>query len=150
MPDEAPGPSIFAKIRKVLINREVMTYLVFGVLTTAINLAVYFGIRSYMDWTIANAIAWIVAVEFAFLTNRRIVFRSRGNHLREMLQFYLSRLVTLGMEYAALFTMNVWIGMDDRISKLVAGVFVVIGNYLLSKWIVFSRRAAPPPPSEAG
>ena len=149
MPDVAPAASFFAKIKKILLNREVMTYLIFGVLTTAINLAVYFSIRSYMDWAIANAIAWIAAVEFAFLTNRRIVFRSRGNHLREMLQFYMSRLVTLAMEYAVLFVMNVWVGVDDRISKLVAGVLVVVGNYLLSKWIVFSHRGNTGSSSEA-
>ena len=140
MPGVDPAPSIFTRIRSVLINREVMTYLVFGVLTTAINFAVYYGLRPYMDWTIANGIAWIVAVEFAFLTNRTIVFRSKGNHFREMPKFYLSRLVTLGMEYAALFIMIDWIGMDDGLSKLVAGVFVVIGNYILSKLIVFAHR----------
>ncbi len=139
MPGVAPAPALFVKIKKLLLNREVMTYLVFGVLTTALNYAVYLGLRRFMPWTAANGIAWVVAVEFAFLTNRAIVFRSKGNYLGEMIQFYLSRLATLGLEYATLFALIDWIGIDDRISKLIANVFVVIGNYVLSKLIVFSR-----------
>ena len=154
MPVAAPGPSddpsksrrpartmmlIVTKVKTTLLNREVMTYLVFGVLTTALNYAVYFGLRQVISWPVANVIAWLVAVEFAFVTNRAIVFRSKGAYFKEMIQFYLSRLTTLGLESLVLFLMFDLAGAPEWFTKLFANVLVVIGNYVLSKWIVFTR-----------
>ncbi len=154
MPDSTPDPLISpwtsavarvcrpvaAKIKTALLNREVATYLIFGVLTTALNYAVYFGLRLFISWPAANVVAWLVAVEFAFVTNRAIVFRSRGPYFPEMAQFYLSRLATLGLE-----SLTIWIVLDllqapEWFAKLFANVLVVVGNYILSKALVFRRK----------
>ena len=160
-PDPSAGPSksrrparalmpIVTKVKTTLLNREVMTYLVFGVLTTALNYAVYFGLRQVISWPIANGIAWLVAVEFAYVTNRAIVFRSKGPYFKEMIQFYLSRLSTLGLESLVLFLMFDLAGAPEWLTKLFANVLVVIGNYILSKWIVFTRSRKTAPSADDG
>ncbi len=147
-------PTGLMKIKATLWNREVVTYLIFGVLTTALNYGVYFALRQLISWPLANVIAWLVAVEFAFVTNRALVFRSRGHYFTEMAQFYLSRLATLGLE-----SLTLWILLDglhapEWFAKLFANFLVVIGNYVLSKLLVFRRqhqdRHRDPPPQEAG
>ncbi len=141
---------IIVKTKALLVNREVMTYLVFGVLTTALNYVVYFGLRRFISWPVANTIAWVVAVEFAFVTNRALVFRSKGNYFKEMVQFYLSRLATLGLEIVTILIVFDWLGAPEWFAKLFANVLVVIGNYVLSKLIVFSRRHKPGPADGSG
>ena len=146
-------------------TREVFFYLVFGVLTTVVNLisfAVFdfiFGgsdINRDILYAINNTVAWIVAVLFAFVTNRTIVFSSKGPFFKEMLSFFASRVVTLlvfelgTMELLVLLfeqgfglsRYSIWaIGPFDikylYIVKITNSVFVVIGNYVLSKLFVF-------------
>ena len=85
--------------------RELITYLVFGVLTTLVSLATYFVCtRFFLDATnamelqLANVFSWIISVLFAYVTNRKYVFQSRGKVGQEMAKFYLSRVGTLGMD----------------------------------------------------
>jgi putative flippase GtrA len=147
-------------------TREVFFYLVFGVLTTVVNLisfAVFdfiFGgshINRDILYAINNTVAWIVAVLFAFVTNRTIVFSSKGPFFKEMLSFFASRIVTLIVFelgtfelFKLLFENGFGLGMKSTafaigtfecpylyIVKITNSVFVVIGNYVLSKLFVF-------------
>ena len=147
-------------------TREIFLYLVFGVLTTVVNLISFtvfdsiFGGKSNINHdvllAINNTVAWILAVLFAFVTNRTLVFASKSPFFKEMLSFFASRVVTLlvfelgTMELLVLLfeqgfglsRYSIWaIGPFDfkylYIWKILNSVFVVIGNYVLSKLFVF-------------
>ena len=63
---------------KKVINKETISYVVFGVLTTVINIVVFNLCEYIMDYKVANVIAWIAAVAFAFVTNKLYVFESKS------------------------------------------------------------------------
>lgn len=122
--------------------KEQLLYLFFGVLTTMINLMTFWILVSGFNMPAlgANVIAWIVAVIFAYITNRKWVFASRQpSILKEAISFAVGRLTTLAMEELIL-----WVGIDlininILVVKIIAQVMVVIGNYVISKLIVFRK-----------
>ncbi|MFC4321763.1 GtrA family protein [Litchfieldia salsa] len=125
------------------IKKEVINYLIFGILTTAINIISFwlFNKTFGLDYRIATSLAWILSVAFAFITNKLYVFNS--NHLdkfsvmKEFTSFIFFRLLSFILD---IFTMVLLVGllqMDSLIAKLIANVFVVIFNYFASKYIVF-------------
>ena len=133
------------KVLQRLLNRETVTYLIFSVLTTAVNYVVYDGLlRLRVNYLIANVIAWIAAVLFAYFTNKHFVFESRDYRLRtvlpEMGRFAAGRLITLGIEQAILFIGVDLLGGNERVMKLCAAVIVVILNYVFSKLFIFKNR----------
>lgn len=139
------------KIKELWENKEqrneMITYVVMGLLTTIVNYAVYlvctwaFGI----DKLVANVIAWILAVVFAFVTNRKWVFKSKKNSPKEIGQefFYFvgGRLASLVIFDVALFTLMVnTFKMNDLLVKLITNVGVVIFNYFVGKFLVFKKK----------
>jgi len=126
-------------------HHEKIMYLFFGGLTTAVNYAVYFiCTRLFAQPELAaNAVAWVVAVLFAFVTNRLWVFESKrkgGAVLRELGAFAAARVLSLLLEMGILFLfVTVW-GMWDLPVKLAANVLVVVLNYFASKWIIFRKK----------
>ena len=130
---------------KKLFNRETVSYLIFGVLTTVVNYLVYYGLRHFeINYMIANAAAWVAAVLFAYFTNKHFVFESHDYSPRVMLpemgRFAAGRLITLLMEQAFLYVTVDLLGGDDRIMKLIISVAVVIVNYVLSKLFIFKNK----------
>lgn len=127
--------------------REIIMYLIVGGLTTVVSLAVYYGcVLTFLDpgdpvqLQAANIISWLVAVTFAYFTNRRYVFESESSHiLKEATSFYGSRVTTLLLDMACMFLMVSVCGISDKIAKLVVQVLVTIGNYILSKFFVFKK-----------
>ena len=96
------------KLWKFLTARETVLYLVFGVLTTVINIVIFdrFYYAVHWSWQAANAVAWVLAVLFAFLTNKLFVFESKsfraGVLWREFAGFIGARLLSLGVDYACM------------------------------------------------
>ena len=137
---------IFALLKKY---REILLYLIFGVLTTVVNyIALWLfydllGIR-VLDALGANTLAWVVSVAFAFITNKLLVFESRDTSqktlVREILSFVAARLVSLGAESAVIYTGVNLLGCNLWIVKLIASVIVVVLNYVFSKLIIFRRK----------
>ncbi len=133
-----------SKLKEKLLNRETVLYIVFGVLTTAVNYAVYYFCRFLdIDYKVANVIAWIFAVIFAFITNKLFVFESKSwkpaTALRELVLFAGARVFSLLIEEGfLLFTVEV-LHANDRIMKLIAAVFVVVINYFFSKFFIFKK-----------
>ena len=125
--------------------KEYFLYLLFGGLTTVVNYAVYIPLASWlkMDVLIANAIAWVAAVAFAYITNRKWVFESKNTGLKAILkeigEFVLGRLITLGLEELILFVFVDILGLNEIIFKLVASVVTIIVNYIFSKFIIFKK-----------
>ncbi|WP_434310976.1 GtrA family protein [Hominifimenecus sp. rT4P-3] len=131
------------KIRK-LLNPETISYLIFGVLTTLVNYVVYYPCRFIgLPYWLANVIAWIFAVAFAFVTNKLIVFKSKSFDskvlIKEIFLFAGARIFSLVCETLFLvFTVEV-LHFSDLIMKLIAAVFVVAINYIFSKRIIFHK-----------
>ena len=126
--------------------REFILYLFFGGLTTLVSIVSYAFCERVlgMDPLVANIISWILAVSFAYVTNRRWVFQSRvvGAEavIKEAAAFYSGRLVTLAMEEAILAVGIKWLGYDSIAVKIAAQVLVILANYFISKWVVFRER----------
>lgn len=127
------------------VNRETISYLIFGVLTTIINYVVYYGLRFFgVHYLVANTVAWIAAVAAAYVTNKLWVFESKSWApavvAREVVLFAAARVISLGAETAFMALTVEVLHFDDRIMKLVAEVFVVILNYVFSKLIIFKKK----------
>ena len=137
---------------KKVINKETILYLIFGVLTTLVNL----GVKYALLFTVLNAdnpfelqvsiiISWIVACLFAYITNRIWVFESKSkNIIMEMLKFFGARLVTLGMEMFIMYIFVTALGLNSDmwvvIWTIVTQILIIIGNYVLSKIFVFKNK----------
>lgn len=127
--------------------KEIINYLIVGVLTTVVSLAsYYFCVYTFLDpdqpvqLQAANIISWVAAVTFAYFTNRRFVFESKNeNRLGEAAAFYGARVATLLMDMACMFLMVTLAGMNDKIAKLAVQVIVTVANYVLSKFLVFRK-----------
>lgn len=126
-------------------NRDVLSYLIFGVLTTVVNYAVYLPVYNWLGLSaaVSNMIAWVAAVAFAFLTNKPFVFQShdwsRQVVLPELSKFVGCRVASGVMETVILFLTVDLLHWNGNIWKLVTQVLVVILNYVASKLIVFKK-----------
>lgn len=125
--------------------KELVNYIIFGVLTTLVNYIVYFLCLDLLKWNylVVNVLAWVISVLFAYVTNRIWVFESKAKGwrvLKEMVLFFASRLTSLGAETLLLFLMVDTAHFNNGFSKIVAGVVVIIINYVLSKLIVFRKK----------
>lgn len=128
-------------------HEEIVAYLIVGVLTTIVSLCTYYGcvvtiLNPQIAWQlqVANVISWIVAVTFAYITNRKYVFKStRSDWFHEAVVFYSSRLLTLFLDMVIMFGAVTLFGFNDKIAKLVVQVLVTIANYILSKVFVFAK-----------
>lgn len=126
--------------------KEILLYVFFGGLTTLVNLAVFFVFTAWivLDVLLANAIAWVAAVLFAYLTNRTWVFASRaatsGAIIREVAGFFGGRVATLLFEEAVIWLFIKQLGLHAMGIKLAAQVAIVILNYIISKLFVFRKK----------
>lgn len=126
------------------ISREVFFYLVFGVLTTVVNIVAFAILSRVLSvGTVAsNIIAWFLSVLFAYVTNRKWVFDTRGNSvLREATTFFTGRIGTGVLDTAMMFATVDLLGWNDLVMKVAVNVIVVILNYVISKFLVFRRKS---------
>ena len=124
--------------------KEVLWYGFFGVLTTLINIvSFYFLDKAGMDVYIANLLAWVLSVLFAFVTNKLFVFHSKSMQfsvfLKEMISFFFFRLLSLGIEMGGMFICLNFLSMGKMISKIFMNVIVIIANYIFSKLFVLKK-----------
>lgn len=132
---------------KALYNkyREIINYVIFGILTTIISLFTYYVLtltilntESSIELQIANIISWCVGVLFAYFTNRKYVFNSKNtSKKKEFITFTCSRLSTLFLDMIIMFIFVTILKCNDKIMKLISQILVIIGNYILSKLVVF-------------
>lgn len=126
--------------------RDVLLYLIFGGLTTLVNFFVYFPLYNLqgLSGAFSNVIAWLVAVIFAFLTNKPFVFQSYDWSVKTVLpeatKFVGCRILSGLME-----TLSIWMFVDllrwnGNWIKIIVSVMVVILNFIFSKWIVFIKK----------
>ena len=128
------------------LNKVVFSYLVFGILTTLINIVSYAILSKFfgMDYKFATIIAWMISVFFAFITNKLYVFNSKETNvslmIKEFLSFIFFRLLSLILDIGIMLMMVEWLRMDDLLAKIAANVFVVIFNFFASKYVIFTKR----------
>ena len=124
---------------------DLITYLVFGVLTTVVNYLVYLPCYNWfgLGAAVSNAIAWVVAVAFAYLTNKPFVFKSHDwsakTVIPELSKFVGSRVLSGALETVIIFVTVDLLSWNGNVMKLVTSVLVVILNYVASKLIVFKK-----------
>ena len=126
--------------------RDILTYLFFGVLTTAVNYLVYLPCYNFLGWSagLSNIVAWIVAVAFAFITNKPFVFNSHDWSWNvvwpELTKFLGCRIGSGVLETGILFLTVDFLGWDGNVMKLITAVLVIILNYIGSKFLVFKKK----------
>lgn len=126
-------------------HKSVILYLVFGALTTLVNIASYwlFAYPLSLNTLTSTILAWVLSVAFAFFTNKLIVFESRGNGTRhflyELLMFFVARLVTGALDVAIMLVFVDLLHLNDIVIKIVSNVVVIILNYVISKFVIFAK-----------
>lgn len=127
--------------------KEIVHYLIVGVLTTVVSLGVYYGlVLTVLDpgnpllLQLANILSWIAAVTFAYFMSRKFVFESHSTKMRaEAARFYMSRVGTLLLDMLIMFVTVTLLGMNDKLAKLLVQVVVTVLNYIFSKFLVFGK-----------
>ena len=130
---------------------EIVRYLFIGVLSTIVNLVTKFLLlflwldaKNELELQIAVIISWVVAVIFAYVTNRKIVFKSKNSNLiKEAKDFFLSRIITLLLEMFLMWFFINFLKLNSDIWVMFITVFVqclvIVGNYIFSKLFVFKK-----------
>lgn len=124
---------------------EMILYIVFGVLTTLINIGAFQLANGPLGWSwqAANIFAWVLAVIFAFFTNKLCVFKSKSFEAsvlwKEFAGFIGARLFSLGVDYLCMWLLIDVCGWNGLLSKVADNVIVVIINYVLSKLVIFKK-----------
>lgn len=127
-------------------NKEILSYLIFGVLTTVVNYVAYFVATKLfgINYLVANVIAWFISVVFAYVTNKFWVFENKSVEIKALIKeislFVSARVMSGGIETLFLFVFVSLLGFDDGVIKIIASVFVVIFNYFFSKLIIFKKK----------
>ena len=124
-------------------HKQIIMYLIFGVLTTLVNVVAYWLFSSplSLNTVISAILAWAVSVAFAFVTNKLFVFEARGVKRLpwEMLTFFASRLFTGLLDVGIMYLFVDVIGANDILIKIISNLVVIILNFVLSRLIVFAR-----------
>lgn len=125
--------------------KSVINYIFFGILTTFVNVITYWTMARLIGTTtlVSSITAWIIAVLFAYITNRKWVFFSRANSkidiIKEVLYFYGCRLATGLIDWLIMLVFVDVLHFYDLVIKIVANVVVIVLNFLASRFIVFKR-----------
>lgn len=135
------------KVRSLIEKyRDILLYIFFGVLTTAVNYLIYLPVFNLCGFSaaVSNMIAWVGAVIFAFLTNKPFVFHSHDwsakTVIPELTKFVSCRLASGVLETAILLLTVDCLHWNGNIWKLTTQVLVVIINYVGSKLLVFKNK----------
>lgn len=143
--NEVEKTSFIGKLWSMFVNRETITYAIAGVLTTVVNLFSFDLIANKMQVNdlVANIIAWVLAVTFAYVINNFWVFHSgigkESKEIGKIAKFFGARLVTLGIEEAGILCFVTWLHFNNMVVKLGLAVIVIIVNYIFSKLYIFNK-----------
>ena len=125
--------------------KGIISYLFFGVCTTLINMIIYQ--LCYQSLQISNIvstiIAWILAVLFAFVTNKMFVFESKSWVMKvlrhELLSFFGCRLLTGILDVVVMFIAVDIFAWNALLWKLLSNILVIVLNYIASKFLIFKK-----------
>ncbi len=130
---------------KKVCTREMILYITFGILTTLVNLGSFYVMNTFFHWeeNISNFIAILLAVLFAYVTNKDLVFHSEAQSLKEKIQefckFILGRAFTMIVEFVGGFVLFK-LPIPNIITKMVLTIIVIILNFFISKFFAFRSK----------
>ena len=129
--------------------REIIVYVIVGGLTTVVNFVIFYlckitvGTSTAFTMNLANFLAWVVAVLFAFVTNKLYVFESKSMErkvlFKEFTSFVAARVFSLGAEVVIMNVGVLGLHIPDMICKLFAQVVIILMNYFFSKFVIFKK-----------
>ena len=125
--------------------KEQILYILFGGFTTVVNIVVFTVCADYiqMGTYVANLIAWVLAVAFAYITNKIWVFESKTTDfkslVREIVAFVGARVLTLGFDMAIMYVGIDIFNLNKLLMKILANVVVIVANYVFSKLFIFKK-----------
>lgn len=137
---------LFNTLTKKFFTKEVILYGIFGVLTTVVNIATFYVLTTYANITenISNIIAIVLAVVFAYVTNRKLVFNSNAKGaseiIKEIFKFFSARFVTMLVEFFGFMLLFNAMHIPNLWSKAIITVLVIILNFFLSKFFAFKSK----------
>ena len=126
--------------------KDLIPYVFFGVLTTIVNIVIYALCAKYIGWgtIVSTVIAWIAAVLFAYITNRKWVFHSKAKGIKavcvEIISFFTCRLLTGLLDVGIMRLFVDILGFNDVIIKAVSNILVIVVNYIASKLVIFKKK----------
>lgn len=136
------------KIKELYFKyEELINYLFIGGCTTIISLLVYYvGVFTIFNpnnpilLQCANILSWIIAVVFAYVANRKVVFKSKNKNVKcEVSKFFGARIVTLLIDMFFMWLTVSVLHFNDKIMKILSNIIIIILNYILSKLYVFVK-----------
>lgn len=122
---------------------EAIIYLVFGVLTTLVNIVVFYVLDTVLgvQYLVANAAAIVLSILFAFFTNKKYVFKSKSENFqswfKEFMLFCGFRAVSGVFDMLSMWILVDFITLDTNIAKIATQFIVVVLNYFFSKFFIF-------------
>ncbi len=138
---------MIAKFKKIYLqHKEIINYVIFGALTTAVDWVTYYVLTRLIGLgdDFSNVLSQIASIIFAFITNKLYVFEDKDNSLTKIIsqfiKFFSVRLVTLILNSTLFYVMTDILAINDFISKFVIAIVIIILNYVFSKLIVFSKK----------
>lgn len=127
-------------------SKEIINYLIVGVLTTLVNIGTKFLLTSFifnkenkLDLQIVLVISWIVSIIFAYIANRVIVFKSNNKIVKESISFITSRISTLLIEMLVSFILISLLDFNYYIFTVLIQLMIILLNYIFSKIFVFKK-----------
>lgn len=129
---------------KKVCTKEVIFYAIFGVFTTIVNIGSFWIMTKLFKWNenVSNVIAIILAVLFAYITNKDLVFHSNAKgikqKIKEFFKFILGRAFTMIVEFVGCYLMFK-LPIPEIISKCIITVIVIILNFFISKFFAFKK-----------
>ena len=138
-------PKKLVEIEEKILSVEVVLYIFFGVLTTLVNIGVFsllvYGFK--LEENLSNVIAIIIAILFAYFTNKSLVFNSAAvtfkEKAREFIKFMLGRTFTLFVEIYGFYLLFNILHIHKMVSKIFITVLVIILNFFISKFFAFKK-----------
>lgn len=124
----------------IIKNKEIIKYLIFGILTTLVNILCFYILdKLNIDIYINNTISWIVSVIFAFITNKLYVFESKSLDIKTIFKegtsFLGARIFSYFVDMGTIYLLFDGLKINKLISKIVSNIIVIIINYIFSKFI---------------
>lgn len=132
-------------IIKKFCTKEVIFYVIFGVLTTLVNIVSFYILTNFihLEENLSNVIAIILCILFAYFTNRKLVFNSTASIFKEKFfefsKFILGRIFTMIVEIIGFFLMFNIAHIHELVSKILISILVIILNFFISKFFTFNK-----------
>ncbi len=147
------------RVMAKILDYEFLIYCFFGLCTTILNYLVFWGLNLLWDPStlllqigfvkleaslVTNAIAFVVALIFSFVTNKIWVFESKSWAsdvvVREALSFTGARVYSFVIEEVGVYVLMTVLGIHQLLTKAMIGVIVIVLNYIFSKFLIFTRK----------